>query len=120
MNWKSLGQIGYEAYGKAGNWQTFDGRDMPQWNELTGPAGELTQRRWNEAGYAIQMPDTAQQKLKLDVLLREYDIAAREYSAAAAGTHGNFDQLKLHTRWQRRVEDLERELAAFLFPKAVD
>jgi hypothetical protein len=31
---KPLGQIGYEAYAVSTGGKTFDGRDMPKWDEL--------------------------------------------------------------------------------------
>ena len=31
---KTLGQIGYEAYGSSTGGKTFDGRDMPTWEEI--------------------------------------------------------------------------------------
>lgn len=54
---KTFGQIGFDAYGEMagahGPWKTFDGRAMPKWEELTGPVGELTKARWEEAAKAI-------------------------------------------------------------------
>ena len=50
----SKGEQGYIAYGNAGNWQTFDGRDMPSWEQLSdSPGGRETQRRWEVAAEAI-------------------------------------------------------------------
>ena len=50
----TAGQIGYEAYGAAAGWKTFDGRSMPTWAELqTTEAGRETCRRWEEAAFAI-------------------------------------------------------------------
>ena len=50
---KTLGQVGFEKYGDtagiAGPWKTFDGRDMPRWDELEGDAGEVTKLRWEMA-----------------------------------------------------------------------
>jgi len=49
-----LGQTGYEAYGSAANWKTFDGRPMPKWIELgASEVGRETQRRWEAAAVAI-------------------------------------------------------------------
>lgn len=54
MSEKSLGQIGYEAYGETANWKTFDGRDMPRWEDLSEmETGRETQRRWEVAAEAI-------------------------------------------------------------------
>jgi hypothetical protein len=52
---KSLGQVGFDAYGEAGSkpWKTFDGRDMPRWSALQGDAGVLTQERWDAAAKAV-------------------------------------------------------------------
>lgn len=48
------GQIGYDAYGAAANWLTYDGRPMPMWEHLgTSDAGRETQRRWEVAADAI-------------------------------------------------------------------
>jgi hypothetical protein len=44
-----LGEVGYAAYGEAADWKTFDGRDMPAWDDL----GERVQGLWNTAAYAI-------------------------------------------------------------------
>jgi hypothetical protein len=50
----SYGQIGYEAYGEAAGWRTFDGRPMPTWSELAiHPAGLETQRRWEVASARV-------------------------------------------------------------------
>jgi len=52
---KTAGQIGYEAYGEAAAWKTFDGRDMPRWEALADlPHGAETRRRWEAAAAAIQ------------------------------------------------------------------
>lgn len=52
---KSLGQVGFDAYGDAGAkpWKTFDGRDMPRWEALTGDTGALTRARWEASAAAI-------------------------------------------------------------------
>ena len=48
------GQIGYDAYGSAAQWRTFDGRPMPTWADLgTSDTGRETQRRWEVAADAI-------------------------------------------------------------------
>jgi len=51
---KTLEQIAYEAYGEhpgpGGPWTTFDGRQMPKWDELSATeGGRLTQSRWETA-----------------------------------------------------------------------
>ena len=56
---KTLGEIGYEAYGEhagpGGPYTTFDGRPMPKWSEFSNSeAGRLTQARWETAGQAIK------------------------------------------------------------------
>lgn len=63
---KTLGQIGYEAYGEhpgpGGPYTTFDGRPMPKWEELPATeAGRLTQARWETAAAAIRAAATAEQ-----------------------------------------------------------
>ena len=50
----SPGQIGYEAYGSAAGWKTFDGRPMPTWKDLQATeTGRETCRRWEAAAKAI-------------------------------------------------------------------
>lgn len=43
------GKLGYEAYAKSTGGKTFDGRDMPSWNEL----GPKIQGAWVAAGEAV-------------------------------------------------------------------
>lgn len=53
-------QIGYEAYGAAAGWKTFDGRPMPTWEDLGMlPHGAETRRRWEVAAAAIAAEATA-------------------------------------------------------------
>ncbi len=50
------GQIGYEAYGEAAEWKTFDGRPMPTWEQLQATeTGRETCRRWEVAAAAIRV-----------------------------------------------------------------
>ncbi len=42
-------QLGYKAYAKFTGGKTFDGRDMPTWNDLTPRIKEA----WTEAAKAI-------------------------------------------------------------------
>jgi len=52
---RSLGQVGYEAYGATAEWKTFDGRPMPTWDDLgKTDTGRETQRRWDVAALAIR------------------------------------------------------------------
>jgi hypothetical protein len=44
-----LAQEGYEAYGDAAGWKTFDGRQMPKWEGV----GEVVQARWQAAARRI-------------------------------------------------------------------
>lgn len=46
---KSTPQIAYEAYGQSRDWRTYDGKPMPQWNEL--PPEIVT--AWEAASNAI-------------------------------------------------------------------
>lgn len=46
---RHLGKIGYEAYAKFTGGKTFDGRDMPAWDDL----GEKIQGAWTIAADAI-------------------------------------------------------------------
>ena len=43
------GRIGYEAYAHSTGGKTFDGRDMPRWEDLPDPI----QTAWEAAGLAI-------------------------------------------------------------------
>jgi len=45
----SLGKCGYEAYAKSTGGKTFDGRDMPMWEQLP----ENIKRAWADASKAI-------------------------------------------------------------------
>ncbi len=50
------GKIGYEAYGEAAGWKTFDGRPMPTWEQLQATeTGRETCRRWEVAAAAIRV-----------------------------------------------------------------
>jgi integrative and conjugative element protein (TIGR02256 family) len=52
---RMYGQIGYEAYGEAAGWKTFDGRPMPTWEQLQATeTGRETCRRWEVAAAAIR------------------------------------------------------------------
>lgn len=42
---KSPARYGYEAYGDAAGWETFDGRPMPVWDDLP----ERTRNLWATA-----------------------------------------------------------------------
>jgi hypothetical protein len=44
-----IGKIGYEAYAKFTGGKTFDGRDMPEWGDLT----DRIQDAWRAAARAI-------------------------------------------------------------------
>jgi hypothetical protein len=44
----AFGRVGYEAYAKHTGGKTYDGRDMPKWQELPGNIRDA----WNEAGFA--------------------------------------------------------------------
>lgn len=51
---KTIGQIGFDAYGEAAGWVTFDGRPMPTWEQLGAtPAGLETRRRWEVSALAV-------------------------------------------------------------------
>ncbi len=51
MGEETMGQVGYNAYGQDAGWKTFDGRDMPQWADLT----PVIKARWEVAAEAIKM-----------------------------------------------------------------
>ena len=46
----TLGRIGYEAYGNFTGWKTYNGKDMPKWDDLT----LNIMRAWQAAGEAIR------------------------------------------------------------------
>ena len=49
---KSLGQIGYEAYAEHTGGKTFDGRDMPTWEQVQA-SGTKVAGAWEAAAKAI-------------------------------------------------------------------
>jgi hypothetical protein len=49
MDEKDYGQIGYEAYAEFTGGKTWDGRDMPKWDNLPNKIKEA----WLEAALAI-------------------------------------------------------------------
>ena len=70
---KSLGQIGYDAYGNDSGWLTFDGRAMPRWTKEEVEAATQTctvltnviKARWEVAGKAIADHVMQQQRAAL-------------------------------------------------------
>lgn len=52
---KTLGQIGYEAYAQSTGGKTFDGRDMPTWQEIRDREGKTPKvtKAWEAAADAI-------------------------------------------------------------------
>jgi hypothetical protein len=55
---RSLGRAGYDAYGECPNahgpWKTYDGREMPTWDQLSeSDRGQETQMRWETAANTI-------------------------------------------------------------------
>lgn len=44
-----LARYAYEAYGDDADWQTFDGRPMPKWDDLDWK----TKRHWSAAVHGI-------------------------------------------------------------------
>ena len=49
---KTLGQIGYEAYAKSTGGKTFDGRDMPTWEQVKASGTKVAQA-WEDAAEAM-------------------------------------------------------------------
>lgn len=48
---KTLGQVGFEAYGAHANWTAYDGKPMPRWDDdLRADIKE----KWEIAALAIQ------------------------------------------------------------------
>lgn len=45
----SIGQIAFEAYSKSMGWKTYDGKDIPQWENLSSEV----QKAWGAAARAI-------------------------------------------------------------------
>lgn len=48
---KTLGQIGFEAYGDHANWTAYDGKPMPRWDENLR---EDIKEKWEIAAKAIE------------------------------------------------------------------
>lgn len=49
LNKRELAQVGYEAYARRTGGKTYDGRDMPAWNQLP----IRIQDAWTDAAEAI-------------------------------------------------------------------
>ncbi len=49
MDGRSLGQVGYEAYGDHAGWKAYDGKPMPRWPELRPDIVE----KWEVAARAV-------------------------------------------------------------------
>ena len=47
---KSLGQIGYEAYGEEADWKAYNGERMPEWDDLPSHI----HRKWEVAAESIE------------------------------------------------------------------
>lgn len=50
MQFKTKGQIGYEAYGDAADWKAYNDERMPQWDDLPPHIRD----RWQAAAGAIE------------------------------------------------------------------
>lgn len=48
---KTLGQIGFEAYGEHAGWTAYDGKPMPRWDENLRPD---IKEKWEVAAMAIK------------------------------------------------------------------
>jgi hypothetical protein len=71
---ETYGRAGYEAYGRSTGGKTFDGRDMPTWNELP----QKIRTAWCDAAMAIRV-----QSFPLSVAAGAFpDIAATEPNGA--------------------------------------
>lgn len=42
FNWPNIARFGYEAYGNDAGWKSYDGRSMPEWDDLP----ENVKRHW--------------------------------------------------------------------------
>ncbi len=71
----TYGQTGFEAYRAAGPQpaETYDGKPLPTWGELTEPAAPVTRARWEAASLAV-----------IDRYLAEHGLPARNAAADAA------------------------------------
>lgn len=56
METETLGQTAYEGYRRSTGGRTFDGRAMPQWNELPMPI----QHAWQTAGESVRRETLAE------------------------------------------------------------
>lgn len=56
---KTIGQIGYEAYAVSTGGKTFDGRDMPTWEQVVA-SGTKVAKAWEDAAAAILASGDAQ------------------------------------------------------------
>lgn len=52
MSEKTYGRIGYEAYAASTGGKTFDGRDMPTWEQILERTPHVA-KAWDAAGMAI-------------------------------------------------------------------
>lgn len=50
---KSLGQIGYEAYAQSTGGKTYDGRDMPTWEQVAEESPKVA-KAWEDAGNTVR------------------------------------------------------------------
>lgn len=48
---KTLGQVGFEAYGEHANWTAYDGKPMPRWDENLR---DDIKEKWEIAALAIE------------------------------------------------------------------
>lgn len=52
MSTRTYGRIGYEAYAESTGGKTWDGRDMPTWEQLAGNTPKIA-TAWEAAAAAI-------------------------------------------------------------------
>lgn len=75
---KTLGQIGYEAYAESTGGKTFDGRDMPTWQEILDRERDTPKvtKAWEAAALKILTEAIRQAEGKPPV--RKYEIVSAE------------------------------------------
>lgn len=75
---ESLGQIGYEAYAQSTGGKTFDGRDMPTWQEILDREGATPKvtKAWEDAASKILIESIRQAEGRQPV--KKYEIVSAE------------------------------------------
>jgi hypothetical protein len=85
---KSLGQLAFEAYRTAGEPTTFDGKPIPEWDELHGDRAKV-HAKWEASAAEVAR------------LVRASDLADRAFDDAHSG---DFRERQRPTRWRPLAE----------------